>query len=108
MTSDLLGHVTPLRVHYFWPLTVRTKHVSDMAAVVNRMQSLGLRLDFDTLAFYVLPNLIAQDKPIHLLQHLQHNCKLSVSTLLGPLLHALLSAKLLTEAVVLCKSCGQI
>lgn len=103
MSSELLGHVTPVRNHFFWPLTVRTRNVRAMTDILNKMQALNLRIDYDTLAFYVFPNLIPLDTPISLLQSLQKNCNLSVSSLLGPLVHALLSSKLLNEALKLCK-----
>jgi hypothetical protein len=100
---ELLRHVTPVRAHYLWPLVVRSKDKNSMLTTISLMQELKLRPDFDTLAFYVFPNLLTLDKPIALLQCLQQRCKLSVSSLLGPLVHALLSAKMLNEAVILCE-----
>ncbi|KAF4531992.1 hypothetical protein B566_EDAN006537 [Ephemera danica] len=107
MSIELLKHVTPLRNHYFWPLAVRAKHLQEVSAVLNLIQSLGLKLDSDTLTYYTYPNIIKIDTPINILKHLQKSCKLSVSSLLGPLVHALLNAKMLNEAIILCKQYKQ-
>ncbi|XP_059475977.1 leucine-rich PPR motif-containing protein, mitochondrial-like [Neocloeon triangulifer] len=107
LSGELLSHASPLRNHFFWPLIVHCGSPEEMVRVLNHMQSLGLRPDFDTLAFYVFPGMLRWDAPMAVLKLLQAECGLSVATQLGPMLNALLIDKHLQEALDLCKMINQ-
>jgi hypothetical protein len=77
--------------------------LDEIVNIVKRMLSLGLKLDHDTQAFYIFPNLLKYETPIQIIKHMQSTCQLTITKQLGPMLHSLVINRQIDEAVHLCK-----
>nr|CAD7426756.1 unnamed protein product [Timema monikensis] len=80
-----------LRPHYFWPIFLTNARLLGEKGVfytIQHMTDLGVALDFDTLAHYVLPHVSLADPPM-LVRKLQ-GCGMTVGALLTPVLATLL------------------
>nr|CAD7571092.1 unnamed protein product [Timema californicum] len=80
-----------LRPHYFWPIFLTNARLLGEKGVfdtIQHMTDLGVALDFDTLADYVLPHVSLADPPM-LVRKLQ-GCGMTVGALLTPVVATLL------------------
>lgn len=103
LSSELLGHISPLRNHFFWPLFIRSSCLEDVVNIVKRMLNLGLKLDHETQAFYIFPFMLKYEAPMQIIKHMQSTCALTITKQLGPMLHSLVINRQIEEAVHLCK-----